>query len=224
MVSLSRGRDTQLSKAMQQSHSHERPKGKFINDSSNTESVCSVASSPVQVLASRGVIVIEVRSASCYRGLGALLTRSGGELQRKTAMSKTVENQIKVQSIQSSNPLSQVPCEHESNPTTERTAIGAQQLHLISGKQGKPTKQSKQAPLRGEKPIMDCSCLPPYLPSPLSNSLIMASTTKRADFEAIFPGLAKDILEHAKRYNLPANALEWFEKVRHYPPSYIQAP
>jgi hypothetical protein len=45
----------------------------------------------------------------------------------------------------------------------------------------------------------------------------MASTTKRADFEAVFPGLAKDILEHAKRYNLPANALEWFEKVRHYP-------
>ncbi|KAJ5177232.1 Farnesyl pyrophosphate synthase [Penicillium canariense] len=31
----------------------------------------------------------------------------------------------------------------------------------------------------------------------------MASTTKRADFEAVFPGLAKDILEHAKRYNPP---------------------
>ena len=41
----------------------------------------------------------------------------------------------------------------------------------------------------------------------------MASTTKRADFEAVFPGLAKDILAHAKKYNLPANALEWFEKV-----------
>ncbi|EPS34937.1 Farnesyl pyrophosphate synthase [Penicillium oxalicum] len=40
----------------------------------------------------------------------------------------------------------------------------------------------------------------------------MASTTKRADFEAVFPGLAKDILAHAKKYNLPANALEWFEK------------
>lgn len=45
----------------------------------------------------------------------------------------------------------------------------------------------------------------------------MASTTKRADFEAVFPGLAKDILEHAKRYNLPANALEWFEKVGRSP-------
>lgn len=41
----------------------------------------------------------------------------------------------------------------------------------------------------------------------------MASTTKRADFEAVFPSLAQDILAHAKRYNLPANALEWFEKV-----------
>jgi hypothetical protein len=41
----------------------------------------------------------------------------------------------------------------------------------------------------------------------------MASTTKRADFEAIFPSLAQDILAHAKKYNLPANALEWFEKV-----------
>jgi farnesyl diphosphate synthase len=48
----------------------------------------------------------------------------------------------------------------------------------------------------------------------------MASTTKRADFEAVFPALAKDILEHAKRYNLPANALEWFEKVSHWPISY----
>ncbi|KAJ5272399.1 hypothetical protein N7478_007524 [Penicillium angulare] len=40
----------------------------------------------------------------------------------------------------------------------------------------------------------------------------MALTTKRADFEAVFPKLREDILSHAKRYNLPANALEWFEK------------
>lgn len=39
------------------------------------------------------------------------------------------------------------------------------------------------------------------------------TSTKRADFEAIFPALAQDILSHAKRYNLPDNALEWFEKV-----------
>jgi len=48
----------------------------------------------------------------------------------------------------------------------------------------------------------------------------MATTTKRADFEAIFPSLAQDILAHAKRYNLPANALEWFEKVRQSCPLY----
>lgn len=45
----------------------------------------------------------------------------------------------------------------------------------------------------------------------------MATTTKRADFEAVFPKLAEDILAHAKRYNLPANALEWFEKVGQIP-------
>jgi len=39
------------------------------------------------------------------------------------------------------------------------------------------------------------------------------TSTKRADFEAIFPSLAQDILAHAKRYNLPQNALEWLEKV-----------
>lgn len=47
----------------------------------------------------------------------------------------------------------------------------------------------------------------------LSVYLIMATTTKRADFEAIFPSLAQDIISHAKKYNLPDNALEWFEKV-----------
>jgi hypothetical protein len=46
-----------------------------------------------------------------------------------------------------------------------------------------------------------------------SHFLIMASTTKRAEFEAIFPALREDLLAHAKRYNLPENALQWFEKV-----------
>ncbi|KKK14754.1 hypothetical protein P175DRAFT_0509626 [Aspergillus ochraceoroseus IBT 24754] len=36
--------------------------------------------------------------------------------------------------------------------------------------------------------------------------------TSRASFEAIFPSLAQDMLDHAKKYNLPQNALEWFEK------------
>lgn len=41
----------------------------------------------------------------------------------------------------------------------------------------------------------------------------MASTTKRADFEAVFAPLAKEILAAAKGYGVPDNALEWFEKV-----------
>ncbi|CAG7936107.1 unnamed protein product [Penicillium olsonii] len=40
----------------------------------------------------------------------------------------------------------------------------------------------------------------------------MASHTKRADFEALFPSLVQEILGHAKRYNLPPNGLEWLER------------
>ncbi|PLN85937.1 terpenoid synthase [Aspergillus taichungensis] len=39
----------------------------------------------------------------------------------------------------------------------------------------------------------------------------MASTDRKA-FEAVFPSLAEDLLAHARKYNLPGNALEWFEK------------
>lgn len=39
------------------------------------------------------------------------------------------------------------------------------------------------------------------------------ATTNRAAFEAVFPSLVEDLLNHAKKYNLPGNALEWFEKV-----------
>jgi farnesyl diphosphate synthase len=38
-------------------------------------------------------------------------------------------------------------------------------------------------------------------------------SSPRAAFEAVFPSLAQDILDHAKKYNLPQNALEWLEKV-----------
>jgi hypothetical protein len=41
----------------------------------------------------------------------------------------------------------------------------------------------------------------------------MATTTKRADFEAIFPALAQEILTSAKEYGVPEAALQWFEKV-----------
>ncbi|EAW14859.1 bifunctional (2E,6E)-farnesyl diphosphate synthase/dimethylallyltranstransferase [Aspergillus clavatus NRRL 1] len=40
----------------------------------------------------------------------------------------------------------------------------------------------------------------------------MATTTSRAAFEAVFPSLAEDLLEHARKYNLPENAMKWFEK------------
>ncbi|KAL4950270.1 isoprenoid synthase domain-containing protein [Aspergillus filifer] len=34
----------------------------------------------------------------------------------------------------------------------------------------------------------------------------------RAAFEAVFPSLRQAMLDHAKKYNLPENALEWFSK------------
>jgi farnesyl diphosphate synthase len=41
----------------------------------------------------------------------------------------------------------------------------------------------------------------------------MPSTTSRAAFEAVFPSLAEAMLDHAKKYNLPQNAQDWFSKV-----------
>ncbi|KAL4999394.1 isoprenoid synthase domain-containing protein [Aspergillus recurvatus] len=43
----------------------------------------------------------------------------------------------------------------------------------------------------------------------------MPSTTSRAAFEAVFPSLAEAMLDHAKKYNLPQNAQEWFSKAIH---------
>ncbi|KAL4904438.1 hypothetical protein BDW74DRAFT_154858 [Aspergillus multicolor] len=40
----------------------------------------------------------------------------------------------------------------------------------------------------------------------------MPSTTSRAAFEAVFPSLSQAMLDHAKKYNLPENAQEWFRK------------
>jgi hypothetical protein len=42
----------------------------------------------------------------------------------------------------------------------------------------------------------------------------MASKTTRTDFEKVFPDLVQDLLGEAQKYNLPENALKWFEKVR----------
>ncbi|CBF73703.1 hypothetical protein AN8012.2 [Aspergillus nidulans FGSC A4] len=43
----------------------------------------------------------------------------------------------------------------------------------------------------------------------------MPSTTSRAAFEAVFPSLAEAMLDHARKYNLPQNAQEWFSKAIH---------
>ncbi|KIV86042.1 farnesyl pyrophosphate synthase [Exophiala sideris] len=40
----------------------------------------------------------------------------------------------------------------------------------------------------------------------------MATKTSRADFEQVFPSLVKDVLGEAKKFNLPDNAVQWFEK------------
>ncbi|KAL2220392.1 isoprenoid synthase domain-containing protein [Thermoascus aurantiacus ATCC 26904] len=38
------------------------------------------------------------------------------------------------------------------------------------------------------------------------------ATTKRADFEAVFPSLVEDLKAAATQYGIPDNALQWFEK------------
>ncbi|PGH00772.1 hypothetical protein AJ79_08110 [Helicocarpus griseus UAMH5409] len=39
----------------------------------------------------------------------------------------------------------------------------------------------------------------------------MSSKTSRADFEAVFPSLVKDLSDHAIQYGIPSTALEWFQ-------------
>lgn len=41
----------------------------------------------------------------------------------------------------------------------------------------------------------------------------MATKTARADFENVFPSLVEDLLGEAKKFNLPDNALQWFQRV-----------
>ena len=48
---------------------------------------------------------------------------------------------------------------------------------------------------------------------PVTVISIMALTTKRADFEALFPSLVEDLLSDATKYGLPENALQWFKSV-----------
>jgi hypothetical protein len=42
----------------------------------------------------------------------------------------------------------------------------------------------------------------------------MAKTTTLKEFESIFPKLVEDILDDARKYNLPQAFVEWFKAVR----------
>lgn len=42
----------------------------------------------------------------------------------------------------------------------------------------------------------------------------MAQKTTIQEFESVFPKLEEVLLEHANSYKLPAQALEWYKKVR----------
>jgi hypothetical protein len=98
MIGLSRVHETRIFRAMQQSHSGKRPE-RMRSDTLKVSA--STISFPVQSRASRAVLAMDRtwRNKYCsYRGLGVLLTRSGGELQRKVATNGIVEKQIKIQS------------------------------------------------------------------------------------------------------------------------------
>lgn len=41
----------------------------------------------------------------------------------------------------------------------------------------------------------------------------MAQTTNIKQFESVFPKLKEVLLEHAKSYNLPQQALDWYKQV-----------
>lgn len=42
----------------------------------------------------------------------------------------------------------------------------------------------------------------------------MAQKTTLQEFEAVFPKLEAALVEHANTYKLPAQALDWYKKVR----------
>jgi hypothetical protein len=50
----------------------------------------------------------------------------------------------------------------------------------------------------------------------------MAKKTTLKEFEAVFPKLEEVLLDHARKYNLPAGELAWYKKVR--PNPHLQAP
>jgi hypothetical protein len=51
---------------------------------------------------------------------------------------------------------------------------------------------------------------PPKSPERAYN---MTAKTSRADFEAVFPQLVEDVSQAALKYNIPPEALKWFQRV-----------
>ena len=41
----------------------------------------------------------------------------------------------------------------------------------------------------------------------------MSAKTSRAEFEAVFPQLVQDVSQEAQKYNIPPEALNWFQRV-----------
>lgn len=48
--------------------------------------------------------------------------------------------------------------------------------------------------------------------------------TTLKEFEAVFPKLEADLLEHAQKYNLPKAELEWFKTVSLFPAPWLCRP
>jgi hypothetical protein len=56
----------------------------------------------------------------------------------------------------------------------------------------------------------------PHHPELSVNNLLeaaMATKATRAEFLDVYPSLVEDLLGECRKYNLPDNALTWFEKV-----------
>lgn len=39
--------------------------------------------------------------------------------------------------------------------------------------------------------------------------------TTRKEFEAVFPSLVDDLIQHCKQYNMPEDTLDWYRNVSH---------
>ena len=75
-----------------------------------------------------------------------------------------------------------------------------------------------QFPLKGDQPRDQQSLLQDFVNCsrtqlPQSTIVKMAKTTTLKEFESVFPKLVEDILDDARKYNLPQAFVEWFKAV-----------